>query len=72
MKFGVLVFSENLSRKFKLYQNPTKITGTLHILCSVTFFFEIRAVFEIMSKIVVYPDRLQMTIQYGACALHAR
>jgi hypothetical protein len=39
-KFGILVFSlENLSRKFKLYQNPTRITGTLHILCSITFFF---------------------------------
>ena len=30
MKFVIWVFFENLSRKFKLYQNLTKITGTLH------------------------------------------
>jgi hypothetical protein len=32
---------------------------------------ENRAVYEIMSKNMVEPDRPQMTIYYGACALHA-
>jgi hypothetical protein len=32
------------------------------ILCSITFFFENRAVYEIMWKITVVPDRPQMTI----------
>ena len=43
-----------------------------HILCSVTFFYENPAVYEIMSKKVVEPERPRMTIQFGACALHAR
>jgi hypothetical protein len=33
-----------------------------HILCSVTFFFENLAVYEIMWKNIVQPDRSQMTI----------
>jgi len=40
------------------------------ILCSVIF-FENRAVYEIMWKNNVELDRPQMTIQHGACALHA-
>jgi hypothetical protein len=35
------------------------------------FSFENFAVYEIMSKNVVERDRLQMTIYYGACTLHA-
>jgi hypothetical protein len=34
----------------------------IHILCSVTFFSENRAVYEKMSKNLVEPERLQMTI----------
>ena len=34
------------------------------------FYFENRAVYEIIRKDVVEPDRPQMTIQYGACTLH--
>ena len=30
IKFYICDFFENLSRKFKLHYNPTKITGTLH------------------------------------------
>jgi hypothetical protein len=41
-----------------------------HILYSVTF-SENRAVYEIMSKNVVEPERSQTTIQYRAYALHA-
>ena len=33
-----------------------------HILCAITFFFENRAVYEIMWKNVVKPGRPQMTI----------
>jgi hypothetical protein len=36
-----------------------------HILCSVTF-FKSCSVYEIMSKIVVEPERPQTTSQYGA------
>jgi hypothetical protein len=41
-----------------------------HSLCSITFFAN-RAVYEIMWKNMVEPDRPQITIWYGACALHA-
>jgi hypothetical protein len=42
-----------------------------HVLCSVTFFSENRAVCEIMWKNTVQQDRPQMIIHYGACALRA-
>jgi hypothetical protein len=35
------------------------------------FVSENRAVYEIMWKNMVVPDRPPVTIQYGACALHA-
>jgi hypothetical protein len=35
------------------------------------FFFENRAVYEIMWKNVAVRGRPQMTIEYGACALYA-
>jgi hypothetical protein len=38
---------------------------------SNNFFPEIRIVYEIMWKNMVQPDRPQMTIKYGGCALHA-
>jgi hypothetical protein len=41
-----------------------------HVLCSVTF-PEIRAIYQIISKNVVEPERPQMTSQHGAYALHA-
>jgi hypothetical protein len=40
------------------------------ISCSVTF-SENRAMYEIMWKNMVEPDRPQIKIQYGACALQA-
>jgi hypothetical protein len=42
-----------------------------HILYSITFFTENRAVYKIAWKYMVKSDMPQMTIQYGACALHA-
>ena len=41
-----------------------------HFLFSI-FFPESRAFYEIMWKNMIETDRLQMTIHYGACALHA-
>jgi hypothetical protein len=41
------------------------------ILCSVTFPLENRAVYEIMWKNMVQPERPQMTIQYGAEKMQA-
>ena len=35
-----------------------------------TMFFDTRVIYEIMWKNIVQPDRPQMTIQYGAWALH--
>ena len=40
-----------------------------HILCSMIFFSENRVLYKIMWKNIVQPDRPQMTIKYGACAL---
>ena len=40
-----------------------------HILCSITFSFENRAVYEIMWKFFSEPEG--HTGQCGACALHA-
>jgi hypothetical protein len=42
-----------------------------HILYSVTFFSENRALYEIMWKNMVQPDRPRMTIQHSACVLYA-
>ena len=41
-----------------------------YILFSITF-FEIRAVYEIMSINILEPEWPQMTSQYGAYELHA-
>ena len=40
-----------------------------HILCSIPF-SENCAIYEIMWKNIVESDGPQMTIEYGACALH--
>jgi hypothetical protein len=41
-----------------------------HILCSTTW-FENRTVQKKRRKNMVEPERLQMTIKYAACTLHA-
>jgi len=45
-----------------------------HVLCSITLFFLFY--FILLENLTVYedtvePDRPQMSIKYGACALHA-
>jgi len=42
----------------------------MRILCSITF-SENRAVYNIMWKDMVQPDRPQMAIKYGGSAMHA-
>jgi len=44
-------------------------TTKINILCSITFFPENRAVYEIMWKNKVEPSKQQL--KYGACALSA-
>jgi hypothetical protein len=41
-----------------------------YILCSVNFFPENCAIYEIMWKNTAQPDRLQTAIQNGACAMY--
>jgi hypothetical protein len=41
-----------------------------HILFSINF-SENSAVYKIMWRSTVEPDRPQMTVKYGACAFHA-
>jgi hypothetical protein len=43
-----------------------------HISCSITFFFsfENRAVYEIMYKSIVEPEKSHMIVKYGARTLH--
>jgi hypothetical protein len=43
---------------------------TTHFMFSKFIFFENITVYKIMWKSMVEPDRLQMTIQYGAYTLH--
>jgi hypothetical protein len=49
--------------------NPVEKIKT-HILYSITFFPENRAIYEIMSKNMVEPEGSQMAIQYGVYTLH--
>jgi len=51
MKFDIEVPFENLSRKFKFYQNITRITGTLHGEQS-TFIIKCRSVLLGMKNVV--------------------
>ena len=41
------------------------------LLMPNNIFFETLAVYEVTWKNIVKPDRPQMTIKHGACALHA-
>jgi len=59
---SVLLRMRNVSDK------SCKLTYTL---CSTTF-FENCAVYVIMCKNMLQPDKPQTTVSFGACALHAR
>jgi len=45
-----------------MFQTKVVEKITTHILCSVTLFFDNRAVYEIMWKNIVQLDRPQMTV----------
>ena len=65
MKFDVFRKPlEEIHVSLKCDKNKTNIVQKIktHILCSVTFFFENRAVYEAMWKNVVERGRPQMTI----------
>ena len=72
---------EHLSTFMYLAQFFLRIRNVSDKICRINqnifyfsnvFFFENRAVYEIIwKKNMVQPDRLQMTIQYVACALRA-
>jgi len=50
----------------------TKVAGKIktQILCLISF-PENGAIYEIMWENIVQQEKSQMTIKYGACALHA-
>jgi hypothetical protein len=54
-----------------MFQTKVLKKAKTHILCSVTFSFENRAVNEIIWKNVVQPDRPQMRVYNGARVLRA-
>jgi hypothetical protein len=53
-----------------LHTRDVEKMKTKHFIFS-NFFFENRVVYEIIWKNRVKPDRPEMVIKYGACALHA-
>jgi len=59
-------FSSHLAQFFlqlEMFQTKVLVEIKIHILCSVTFFSENSAVYEIMWKNLVDLDRLQMTVR---------
>jgi hypothetical protein len=62
--------------EWEMFQTEVAEKIRKHILCSTNSPpppppREYRVVYEIMRENVVEPDKPQMTVQYGACALHA-
>ena len=53
--------SLNSSKDREVFQTNVVEKITKHILCSIFFFFENRAVYEIMRKNIAKPDTSQMT-----------
>jgi len=57
--------------KIRMFQTRFVEKIKTHILCSMTFFFGNRTVYEIMWKNIASPERPQMTIWQCARTLHA-
>jgi len=53
-----------------MFQTKVVKNTKTHTVCSIIFFFENRAVYEIMWNNIVEPARPQMKI-HGVCALNA-
>jgi hypothetical protein len=66
------MFQTKVAKKIKthIFSQFFTFNYKTHILCSITFFPENRAIYEIMWKNVVEPDSPQITIYYSACAVH--
>jgi hypothetical protein len=74
MKTGVICFFDISLNSFyneKYFRQNLQSKLNTHFIFNKIFSPENRAVYEIMWKNMVQPDRPQMTIQYGACALYA-
>ena len=56
---------------WEMFQTKVVEKIKTHILCSINFFPENRAVYDIILKNLVEPEGPQMTSEYGAYALHA-
>ena len=61
----ILIRMRNVSEKL-----VEKMKKKTHFFMFNNFFSENRAVFEIVWKNMIQPDRPQMTVSYSACALH--
>jgi hypothetical protein len=66
-----LIISHSVLLKVRNVSDKVVEKTERRIVRSVTFFPENNAVNVIMWKNMEEPDRPQMTIQYGVCALHA-
>ena len=53
--------------------SQTKVVEKIktHILCSITFLLQNRAVYEVMWKNMVEPEKLKIISQYGAYESYA-
>jgi hypothetical protein len=56
--------------EWQVFETKAVEKNKTHISCLIFFFFESRAVYEIMSKNEVDPEGPQMTSQYGPYALY--
>jgi len=66
-----LLYMAELLLQSEMFQKNVVEKIKTHILCSITFFSENRAVYEIMWKSMVETARPQIAIYYGPSALHA-
>jgi hypothetical protein len=56
------IYVAELFLEWEMFQTKVVEKIKTHILCSITFFSEIRDVYEILWKNIVGPDRPQITI----------
>ena len=55
--------SMDFSLEWELFQGKSRVGNKTHILCSKTFFFENRALYPIMWKNMLKPERQKMIIR---------
>ena len=71
-RFHIYARSRWILHRMRNFSNKScRENQNTHFYVQILFFFsENLAVCEIISKNMEEPERLQMTVQYGACALH--